>query len=246
MKKREEQGPKVEIKSFLENPIFQNEFIFTKKRKREKEISFEEKISIKNELKLITLRIPLRQKIEFTFNPWEPLKYAEILKSDVKEKEILKGVLYLDKIFDSLNLVRLTVKFYIEENKLLITEIDGESDITSFDFLTEQDFLEKIGNSYIFCDDWFVYSLLTNHLFLEGINPSIVFFNEPLRIIENLSKFKPKIFILKKETFEETFLKKGNEKNFYFYIYNSDEKTKNNLITSEREIEEIARNLLKR
>ncbi len=229
---------------FLKNPLFQNEFILTDKRKREKEISFEENIYVRESIKIISITLYLKQKIKIFLKPWESLNYTNIFEKGIEDDLIAISISHLDRIFDEIKLVSLITRFYVENNKIFVTEIEGEKEYNLGYYPHPEKFIEKPGNSYIFSDNWFLYALFGNSLSLEGARPSIVFFEKP-EIPENLSRAKPRIFFVNKENFEKNF-GKIIDRNVYFYIYDSGEKSKDNIVTSEKDVEEIARLILKK
>jgi len=229
---------------FLKNPLFQDEFTFTDKRKREKEISFEENIYIKENIKLISITIHLKHKIKMFLKPWESVNYTHIFEKGIRDDLLAVSICHFDRIFDRMKLVFLKSRFYIENGRIFIAEIEGEKECNPGYCPHPERFIEKPGNSYVFSDNWFIYALFGNSLSLEGIRHSIIFFKRP-EIFENLSQAKPKIFLVNKENFDKRF-KEIKGKNVYFYIYNSEEKTKGNILTSEKDVEEIVELILKR
>lgn len=228
----------VNREDFLKHPLFQKEFVFTLKRKREKEISFEEKISLREGKKIISFNIPLKQKNRIYVDVGKTFKFETLYKKGIDDIFILKAFFYFDIIFNDRNLIELKSRFYIESETIFITEIEGKEDITQ-NLKIKKKFVEKPGNSYIFSDNWFIYSLFGNQLSLEGLVPSLIFFSEEMEVFPDLSRFKPKIFILKKEIFEKKFLKKVKEEKLYFYLYDADESPGENIFTIKMDIKEI-------
>lgn len=244
MRKKELLRVTIDKEIFLKNPLFREEFIFTDKRKREKEISFEENIYIKESIKVIFITIHLKQRIKMFLKPWESVNYTHVFEKGIRDDLLAISVSHLDRIFEKMNLVFLKARFYTENGRVFVTEIEGEKEYNPVCCPHPEKFIESPGNSYVFSDNWFIYALFGNSLSLEGIRHSIIFFEKP-EVPENLSQTKPKIFIVSKENFERKF-KEIKDRNVYFYIYNSEEKTRGNILTSEKDVEEIVELILKK
>ena len=168
------------------------------------------------------------------------LNFKHLYEHGIEEDIMINSLLNFDRVYESMNLIKMRGRFYMENGHVFVTEITGVRELREGERAGVEDFLEKYGNSYIFSDDWFAYCLFGNQLSLEGLTPSIIFFRESLEVFSDLSKAKPRVFIVKKNTFEQKFVKEKKEKNnIYFYIYDTQDKNRGNIVTAEGDIEEI-------